>query len=174
MQARSVTILPPPVATAFFPGTAKMSRSKLTTSVEFAQIECSLRSVVLVRFSPKVFVGLKDPTPRTAGVPLGPSSSGYSALVIFPAVRSLVGMAPVLTEFSVSASAVLLNEQGSKVPCFDAPPVSYDTSGAIASCPCLTVSPTGSDPTKPRPVATALVPFFSPASNARVYPLSHS
>lgn len=168
IQARSVTILPPPVATAHLPGIAKMSRSSLTTSVEFAQIECSLRSVVLVRFSPKVFVGLKDPTPSTAGVPLGSSTSGSSALVIFPAVRSFVGLAPVLSGLSVSASAVLLNEQGSKVPCFGAPPVSYGTSGAIASCPYLTVSPTGRDPTKPRPVATAFVLFFSTASNASV------
>lgn len=133
MHARSVTMFPPPVATARLPGKAKMSRSSLTTSVELAQIECSLSREVLVRFSPKVFVGLNDPTPRTAGVPLGPSSSDYSALDILPVVRSLAGSAPVLTELSVSASAALLNEQGSKVPCFGAPPVSYDTSGAMAS-----------------------------------------
>lgn len=133
MQARSVTMLPPPVATAFLPYGANMSLSKLTTSVELAHIGCSLRSVAPAEFSPKVFVGLKDPTPLTTGVPLGPSTYESSWLVILPAVRFIVGFAPVLHDPSVSASAVLFNEQGSKVPCFGAPPVSYGTSGAIAS-----------------------------------------
>lgn len=106
-----------------------------------------------------VTFNLRAPIP--AGALLCPSQGELSVAVTLPVAMFKQVQVPGSSVFFLCQSVASFREQGSKVPCYDVPPVLLHSSGVIALWPTGTDLVTAMVPTNPRPVATAFFPFFS-------------
>ena len=129
---------------------------------------------MLIEFSPGMFIKLGSPAPEATKIPLKPSSSNCSTLIVFPTMQSLMNVTPILARFSISTSTILLGRRNSGIPYFSTPPISCSASNTVTSYPYLAISPAKDSPAGPEPITATLIPFFSPTSGTEICPLSRS
>ena len=169
-----MAVLPPPITATFLPKAIGVSESSLAASIRLTRVRYSLEDIILIEFSPGIFIKLGRPAPEATNIPLKPSSFRSSILIVFPTIQSLIKLTPILARLSISTSTILLGRRNSGIPYFSTPPISCNASNTVTSYPYFAISPANDNPAGPEPITATLIPFFSAMTGTEICPLSRS
>ena len=133
VRTESMAVLPPPITATFFPNTTGVSESSLAASIRFTRVRYSLEDMMLMEFSPGMFMKLGRPAPDATNIPLKPSAfqifhtDGFAYNAIFHKVT------PIFAKLLISTSTILLGRRNSGMPYFNTPPISCNASNTVTS-----------------------------------------
>ena len=133
VRTESIAVLPPPMTATFLPKATGVSESSLAASIRLTRVRYSLEDMILIEFSPGIFIKLGKPAPEATNIPLKPSSFKSSTLIVFPTMQSLMKVTPILTRLSISTSTILFGRRNSGIPYFNTPPISWSASNTVTS-----------------------------------------
>ena len=174
VRTESIAVLPPPMTATFLPKATGVSESGLAASIRLTRVRYSLDDIMLIEFSPGIFMKFGNPAPEATKIPLKPSSSNCSTLIVLPTIQSLINVTPIWDRLSISTSTILLGRRNSGIPYFNTPPISCNASNTVTSYPYFAISPAKERPAGPEPITATLTPFFSAISGTEICPLSRS
>ena len=133
VRTESMAVLPPPITATFFPNTTGVSESSLAASIRFTRVRYSLEDMMLMEFSPGMFMKLGRPAPDATNIPLKPSASKSSTLMVLPTMQSFIKVTPIFAKLLISTSTILLGRRNSGMPYFNTPPISCNASNTVTS-----------------------------------------
>ena len=168
MRTESIAVLPPPITATRLPNVTGVSESSLAASIRFTRVRYSLEDMILIEFSPGIFMKLGSPAPDATNIPLKSSASKSSTLIVFPTMQSFMNLTPILDKLSISTSTILLGRRNSGIPYFNTPPISCKASNTVTSYPCLAISPANESPAGPEPITATFMLFFSATSGTDI------
>ena len=128
VRHESIAVLPPPTTSTFLPKLMGVSVVGLAASIRLTRVRYSLDDMMLMAFSPGMFMKLGSPAPEPTKIPLKPSFSSCSTLMVLPTMTSVWKCTPILARFSISTSTILLGRRNSGMPYFSTPPISCSAS----------------------------------------------
>ena len=167
-------MLPPPITATFLPNATGVSESSLAASIKLTRVRYSFEDMILIEFSPGIFIKFGSPAPEATNIPLKPSAFKSSTPIVFPTIQSLMKLTPILPRLSISTSTILFGKRNSGIPYFNTPPISCNASNTVTSYPYLAISPANANPAGPEPITAILMPFFSAMTGTEICPLSRS
>ena len=133
VRTESIAVFPPPMTATRFPKVTGVSESSLAASIKFTRVKYSLEDIILIEFSPGIFMKLGNPAPEATKTPLYPSFSRSSMLIVFPIMQSFTNCTPILERLSISTSTILFGKRNSGIPYFNTPPISCKASKTVTS-----------------------------------------
>ena len=129
----SIAVFPPPITSTFLPKFIGVSVFGSAASMRFTRVRYSLDDIMLMAFSPGMFMKLGSPAPLPTKNPLNPSSLSCSMVMVFPMIQSVVNSTPSFLRFSISTSTMWLGSLNSGIPYFSTPPISCSASNTCTS-----------------------------------------
>ena len=133
VRTESIAVFPPPITATFLPKATGVSDSSLAASIRLTRVRYSLEDMMLIEFSPGIFIKFGSPAPEATNIPLKPSAFKSSTLIVFPTMQSLIKLTPIFTRLSISTSTILLGRRNSGIPYFNTPPISCNASNTVTS-----------------------------------------
>ena len=89
VRQESIAVLPPPTTSTFLPRLIGVSVFGLAASMRFTRVRYSLDDIMLMRFSPGIFMKFGSPAPEATKIPLKPCASSSSVVIDLPTITSV-------------------------------------------------------------------------------------
>ena len=89
VRHESIAVLPPPTTSTFLPRLIGVSVFGLAASMRFTRVRYSFDDIMLMRFSPGMFMKLGNPAPDATKIPLKPCASSSSTEIDLPTMTSV-------------------------------------------------------------------------------------
>ena len=133
VRTESIAVLPPPTTATCLPKKTGVSESGLAASMRLTRVRYSFEDIMLMEFSPGMFMNRGSPAPDATKKPLNPCSFKSSMLMVLPTMQSFTNVTPIFERLSISTSTILLGSLKPGMPYFSTPPISCNASNTVTS-----------------------------------------